>query len=371
MEDSKNQPLPQGSDPLALKPIQNVYAIPAVIASVILIAIVFHVLSDAFLPFVTALLIANIFTPLVEFLKKKKVPMGVSIILVLTIVAGVLFVVGLFLDTTVRSFIEVMPKYQTKWDQDFLPKIVNLAGSISKDAQQQVQHFNPMTVIKPDQISTALFSLTSLISGFALILLFMLFILASNGQFRKKMAKAFPSDGSNKLSHIVGNIDKRVRTYLVTTLLVNTLAGVVMTVELLIFGVDLALLWGVLTFLLMFIPSIGSIFAIVITVLATFVSFDSFVTPIILSIIIIVSQLMIGSVLSPRIMGKSLNLSPLLLLVSIIFWGWVWGPMGMILSVPITASIAIIFENIPALQPLAILMSSEPTNVKRSLRKKT
>ena len=144
-----------------------------------------------------------------------------------------------------------------------------------------------------------------------------------------------------------------------------------MTVELLIFGVDLALLWGVLTFLLMFIPSIGSIFAIVITVLATFVQFDSFVTPIILSIIIIVSQLMIGSVLSPRIMGKSLNLSPLLLLVSIIFWGWVWGPMGMILSVPITASIAIIFENIPALQPLAILMSSEPTNVKRSLRKMT
>ncbi len=368
MEVPKTQPV--GSDPLALKPIRNVYAIPAVIVSIILIAIIFHVLSDAFLPFVTALLIANIFTPLVEFLKKKKVPMGISIVLVLVIVAGVLTLIGLFVNVTVATFIEIAPKYQAKWDQQYLPKIIEIAGSVSKDAQQKVMHFNPMSIINPSQFSNALFSLTSLISGFALILLFMLFILASNGQFRIKIAKAFPSDGSNKLAHIVENIDTRVRKYLLTTLMVNTLAGVVMVIELSLFGVDLALLLGVLTFLLMFIPSIGSIFAIVIAIAAAFVQFDSLITPIILSIIVIVSQLMIGSVLSPRIMGKSLNLSPLLLLVSIIFWGWVWGPMGMILSVPITSSIAIIFENIPALQPLAILMSSEPSKVKGIRKKK-
>jgi predicted PurR-regulated permease PerM len=197
----------------------------------------------------------------------------------------------------------------------------------------------------------------------------MLFILASHGQFRIKIGRAFPPTGSFHLNLIVENIESRVRRYLLTTLLINTAAAVAMTVELYIFGVDLAILWGMLTFLLMFIPSIGSIFAILMPIIMAFFQFDTLATPIILSIIVIITQLLIGSYIAPKVMGSSLNLSPLLILISIIFWGWVWGPLGMILAVPITSAITIIFENVLPLQPLALLMSAGPPKAKQRQRK--
>jgi AI-2 transport protein TqsA len=267
---------------------------------------------------------------------------------------GLIFVIS----TSVSSVIEVIPKYQFKWDHVFLPAISDLASRISFDLKKEVTDFNFSSVLQPAKIVAALSSVTGLIGSFILILLFMLFILASHGQFIEKIEKAFPPSDSFHLKKMVQNIDSRVRTYLLTTLLINTLAGVTMTIVLLLFGVDLAVLWGVLTFLLMFIPSIGSIFAITMPILVAFLQFDTLGTPIILAIVVVISQLLIGSYIAPRVMGSTLNLSPLLILISIIFWGWVWGPLGMILAVPITSAITIVFENIPPLVPLAMLMSS-------------
>ena len=336
----------------------GIFAIPTAIATVVIIGILLHFISDAFLTFVAALFLANIFMPLVEVLRKKKVPMVFSILLVLALVGVVLFGVVSIAITTVGSIVEVIPKYQARWDHVFLPWVTEMAGKISGDLKQQAMDFNFSSVLQPSKIVAALSSVSTLVSSFVLVLLFMLFILASHGQFRRKLDRAFPPSGSFHLKNIVENIEARVRKYLITSLMINTLAGVAMTVVLLLFGVDLALLWGILTFFLMFIPSIGSIFAISMPLLVAFLQFDSIGTPILLAVIVIVSQVLIGSYLSPRIMGSTLNLSPLLILISIIFWGWVWGPLGMILAVPITSAITIIFENIPALHPLAVLMSS-------------
>lgn len=344
-------------------PIPSV-AMGAAITTVSVVGILLHFISDAFLTFVVALFLANIFMPMVERLRKRNVPMVFSILLVLGLVAAVLFGLVLVVITTVGSVTAVLPKYEVKWDQQFLPWISEMAGHLSLSLQQQVMNFHVSSVLQPDKLMGALTLLTSLVSSSALVLLFMLFILASNGTFREKLARAFPLSGTFHPSGMLNDIENRVRRYLVTTLVINLVAAVTMTVTLLLFGVDLALLWGVLTFLLMFIPSIGAIFAIITPLLLAFLQFDTLATPIILSAIVVVSQLFIGSYLSPRVVGSTLNLSPLLILVSIIFWGWVWGPLGMIVAVPITSTIAIIFESIPALEPLAILMSSAPKSVK-------
>ncbi len=344
----------------------GIIAIPGAIATVVIVGIMLHFISDAFLTFVAALFLANIFMPLVETMRKKKVPVVFTILLVLLVVGVVLAGVVIIIITTVGSVSDIIPKYQARWDHVFLPWMTNAAGRVSNDLRQEVMDFNFSSILQPSKIAAALTSVTSLISSFTLILLFMLFILASHGHFRTKIERAFPPSGSFHLKKIVENIESRVRSYLLTTLLINTLAGVTMTVVLMIFGLDLAPLWGMLTFLLMFIPSIGSIFAIIMPILVAFLQFDSIVTPIVMAIIVIVSQLLIGSYISPRVMGSSLNLSPLLILISIIFWGWVWGPLGMILAVPITSAITIVFENIPVLHPLAVLMSSgEERKVKK------
>jgi AI-2 transport protein TqsA len=334
------------------------FAIPAAIATVVIIGILLHFISDAFLTFVAALFLANIFMPLVGKLNDKKIPMVFSIILVLAACGTALFGLVIIISTSINSVIDVLPKYQARWDHVFLPWLTNVAGSISPDLMKQARDFNFSSVLQPDKIVGALSSVTTLISSSALILLFMLFILASHGKFRLKIDLAFPPSGSFHLKQIVENIERRVRKYLLTTLLINTAAAVTMTIVLLSFGVDLALLWGILTFVLMFIPSIGSIFAILLPIIVAFLQFDSLGTPILVSVIVILTQLFIGSYLSPRIMGSTLNLSPLLILISIIFWGWVWGPLGMILAVPITSAITIIFDDIPGLHPLAVLMSA-------------
>lgn len=350
-------------DLLSPKTERGVYAIPIAIATVVVIGVLLHFLSEAFLPFVAALFLANIFMPLVETFQKKKIPTVFSILLVLVLVGTVLFGVVMVISTTIDSVTEIIPKYQVKWQSVLLPQISGLLERISPELKEQAMNFNLSSVAKPGKIIGALSSATTLISTSGLVLLFMLFILASNGQFRIKITKAFPPSGSFQLNKMVENIEIHVRKYLLTNLLINTAAGVTMTVVLVLFGVDLAVLWGVLTFFLMFIPSIGSVFAVIMPILVSFLQFDSIVTPLFLSITIIITQLIIGSVIAPKILGNSLNLSPLLILVSLIFWGWVWGPLGMILSVPITSTIAIIFQNIPSLHPLAVLMSSEPANL--------
>lgn len=346
-------------------PAKSIYAIPAAIASVVIVGIFLHFISDAFLTFVAALFVANIFMPLVATLRKKKVPVVFAILLVLVLVGAVLLGIIIVLSTTITSFIEIYPKYAAKWEHVFFPAVTELLGRISPELQKQAVNFDPLSIFQPGKIVNAFFSITSLVGSFALVLLFMLFILASHGQFSTKIERAFPRSGSLQLNTIVANIETRVRSYLVTTLIINTLAAVTMTIVLLLFGVDLALLWGMLTFLLMFIPSIGSIFAIILPIFLAFLQFDTLGTPILAGIIVIVSQLLIGSYISPKVMGSRLNISPLLILVSIIFWGWVWGPLGMILAVPITSTIVIIFENIPVLVPLSLLMSANPIPRKR------
>ncbi|MEP7235755.1 MAG: AI-2E family transporter [Ignavibacteriota bacterium] len=336
----------------------EIYAIPAAIALVVLMGIMLHFISDAFLTFFAALFLANIFVPLIQLLNRKRVPMFISIIIVLVIVAAFLFGLTIVISTTVNSLVEILPKYQQKWENVFLPAISSTAARISPSLESQIHEFNPMSILAPSKLLAAVSSVTALVGSSVLVLLFMLFILASHGQLILKIERAFPPSDSFHLKQMFETIDSRVRKYLLTTLLINTIAGVTMTLSLLFFGVDLALLWGMLTFLLMFIPNIGSIFAISLPLVVAFLQFDTLGTPIALSIVVIITQVLIGSYISPLVLGTTLNLSPLLILISIIFWGWVWGPLGMILGVPITSSLAIIFESIPPLVPLGLLMSS-------------
>src|SRR5213075_481355 len=111
-------------------------------------------------------------------------------------------------------------------------------------------------------------------------------------------------------------------------------------------------------FLVSFIPTIGSIFALALPIVVAFLQFDGTSMPVAVALTLVAVQFLWGSVITPRIMGSSLDLSPLLVLISLIFWGWIWGPWGMVLSVPITSMIKIALESVPATKPLAILMGA-------------
>ena len=155
---------------------------------------------------------------------------------------------------------------------------------------------------------------------------------------------------------MIESINAQVRKYLLIKTATSLLNGLMVWIVLAVFGVDFAALFGLLAFLLNFIPNIGSMIAATLRVGFAFFQFGTFWTPFWILVITVGLDNVLGNFLEPKIMGKGLGLSPLLVFFSLLFWGWLWGVPGMILSVPLTAVIKIVCQNVPALRPVAVLM---------------
>jgi AI-2 transport protein TqsA len=188
------------------------------------------------------------------------------------------------------------------------------------------------------------------------VFLFLLFILLGRDNLLNKLKKAFSPEVSERLVTMMRGIRSSTQKYIVIKTLVSLLvAGLVMLITL-AFGLDFVVVWGILTFVLNFIPNLGPLVASVLPILFALVQFDNPMIAVWLGITIIVTHFTVGNVLEPAMMGRSIQLSPLLILFSLIFWGSIWGIAGMFLSVPLTAIIKIVFDNVKPLRPLGILM---------------
>lgn len=333
---------------------------PLAIIALVVAGAALHVMQPALLPFVVALFLSNIFRPLVVFLRSRRVPMAFILLLVVVLVGGVLFGVSMVAVSSVNSLVAALPRYEARWNNSLLPSLENLLAAAPASIQDQLHTLRWSNIVQMSSIFGILAAgaggFVSVLSGLGLILLFMLFILEGNGLFERKIVAAYPKRAEEIIA-VIKRIDEKTERYFITATLVNLVAGIISVIILSAFGVDLALLLGLITFIVCFIPTIGSIFAMGLPILVAFLQFDSISTPIAVAATLIGVQFLWGSVVTPRIMGSSLDLSPLLVLLSLIFWGWVWGPWGMVLSVPITSMIKIAMESIPATKPLAILGS--------------
>src|SRR5581483_10642192 len=335
--------------------------IPLLVLSLIASGAALHAMQPVLLPFVVALFLSNIFRPLLEWLMRRHVPMPIALLIVFIVVGAVLFGIGLVTISSVQSLISVLPRYEMRWNNDILPALEQLLTNAPEALQQQIRTLEWTNVVQVSAILGILYagagSFVSVLSGLGLILLFMLFILSGHGLFERKIRAAYPNR-AEEFTAVIHRIDARTERYFVTVTLMNLVSGILSTIVLAAFGVDLALLWGLITFLVTFIPTIGSIFALVLPILVAFLQFSTISTPLAVAIVLVAVQFIWGSVVTPRIMGSSLDLSPLLVLLALIFWGWIWGPWGMVLSVPITSMIKIALESVPASRPIGILMSA-------------
>ena len=206
------------------------------------------------------------------------------------------------------------------------------------------------------------------LSGFFVVLFYVIFIIAEQSMFKKKLDLLLV-DKKKKLKfyRIVSKIDDSVHSYLSVKALLSLLVATVTYIVLFAFNIDFAVLWALLTFLLNFIPFIGSLLAIIFPVLLSFLQFNDPVTTLIIGGILVGNQVLFGNFIEPRMVGKSLNLSPLVVLLSLAFWGALWGVVGMFLCVPITVTLMIVLSQFPGTKPAAILLSAgEDFDVKKS-----
>jgi len=318
-------------------------------------------LKSVLVPFSVALLLSFIFQPIVLFLKARRIPTVIALIMVLVALATAAIIVGYIVYSSAQSLTTASDRYLPRIQtviSDIELLLLNLTAllGLEEGRLDLNQLIDPSMV--PSLIQNAIGEAITFAGNTFLVLLFMLFILAGSGELVLKVQRAYPPNIANRINFVSENISQQVRQYLVAKTLVSFGTGLLIFFVLWIFGVDYPIFWGFLAFLLNYIPNIGSFIAVVLPFGFALLQFDTLTIPIVTALLMWLIQMIMGNVVDPRLMAFSLNLSPLLVIVSLIFWGWLWGVTGMILAVPLTATLKIFFENIDTLHPIAVLMGS-------------
>lgn len=329
------------------------------------VGVILYLLRSVLLPFTIAILLSNLFIPVVRWLRERRVPTLAALLVVLLAVSGILFLLSLILFSSAEAFIAELPKYQARFLSMILTGQAKLAEWTQMLGFEEAPRLKFSELIDADSVTSAVTvgigSFFSTVTYVFLVLLFMLFMLAESADMGERIHRAFPTEQASRVASVLKNIDSQVRQYLLTKTLISIGTGVLTSVVLWILGVDFAVMWGFVAFLLNFIPNVGSIIASILPFVASLLQFDTFAVPLMVLLLLGGIQMMMGNVVEPRVMAVSLNLSALLVLGSLIFWGWLWGVLGMVLAVPLTSTLKIIFENVPELKPIAVLMSGHPS----------
>ncbi|MCI0460594.1 MAG: AI-2E family transporter [Gemmataceae bacterium] len=189
------------------------------------------------------------------------------------------------------------------------------------------------------------------------VLIYLAFLLAERGGLARRVVEGYGARAP-RIMGVTDRINASIEQYIAVKAWMSVLAGVLTTIVLLLFGVDYAALWGVITFAFNFIPYLGSMIAVVLPVLLSLVQYENLWYTLALLAVLLVIQNGIGYYIEPRMAGARLDLSPLVIILSLAFWGSLWGIVGMILAVPLVVVIKTILENIPQTRPLAMLLSN-------------
>jgi len=239
--------------------------------------------------------------------------------------------------------------------------IQNTSGFISKyDVGGFFQ--NQLTKIDIQAFGTKLLSAVSgMLGNIALILIYVIFMLVEENFLSKKL-EAITFDRSKRkesLTHIFSRISNSINIYFYVKVIVSLITGLLSYLVLLLIGVDFAVLWAFLIFIFNFIPYIGSLVATVFPALFALFQFAEFGPFLWVLISVMMIQVLVGNYVEPQVMGRTLNISPLIVILSLSFWGTIWGVVGMILSVPIISVITIIMAHFPQTQSIAIIFSEK------------
>lgn len=340
-------------------PYSRLIAVLLSILTTFAIGFVLLELKVVLLPFAIAALIAILLKPMIYYMRSKGIPMVIAMLIVLATLTllGTLFTI--ILSSTITQFIAELPGYRGKFEQlvlegqQMIERIALVFGVPAEEIEFPELNFSAISTTARAGLNT----LFNFLSTAFLIVLFLFFMLIGSGQAEKKVGQAFPKEMAERIALTLKNIGSQVRKYLLTKTLISAVTGLLTFTILWTMGVDFPLIWGFLTFLLNFIPNVGSMMAVILPFLLSLLQFDGWMIPIIVLISLGAVQILMGHILEPRILGFNLNLSPLLILVSLIVWGWLWGIGGMILAVPITATIKIVLENIETFRPVSVMMS--------------
>ena len=327
-------------------------------------------LVDVLQPLFIALGTYFVLKPGADFLSKKGFPLMLSYITMLMLAILMVLSAGFFAYQQTATFLddeERMNEYTDKMNDRWMDvKGMPLIGKSILDAGAEPngtldEDLGSMGVLSEGSgLTDAIGSLLSSVGMFFVtgvtVLFFLLFIIFEASLLPGRIERAYPGGASERVHMIRDQIEASVNTYVVVKTGVGFGTGVCAGIIMLAFGIDLWFTWALLTFLLNYVPYIGSLLATIPPLILGFILLDPALL-IFLSVLLLTNQQLWGNVIETRWAGRALDISPVLLLVVTAFSFWVWGIVGMILSIPLVVILKIVLENIDATRPLAILLS--------------
>jgi len=299
---------------------------------------------------------AIICAPPFLFMQRKGLPPWLSLIAVVIFISLFQLLLISIIGNSAKAFSNDLPMYQEKLRAMTVHVVDMLAGwGVDTPKQSLLEAFDPSSIFKTAM--SALGGLGSVLSNSFLIILTVIFMLFESLSLPHKLHKAF-GEQSSQLKHIERFLET-VKTYMTIKALVSLATGAMIYVGLLVIGVDYPLLWALLAFFLNFVPNIGSIIAAVPTVLLALIQLGP-LSALFTALIYLSANMVMGNIVEPRFLGKGLGLSTLIVFLSLVFWGWVFGPVGMFLSVPLTMLLKIALESSEETEWIAIMMGADP-----------
>jgi AI-2 transport protein TqsA len=306
-------------------------------------------------PLVIAFLLTSLILSAVQRLEIIGAPTWLAMVCTIGVSFLVLFAVFMILYSQTDAIAEAWPRYVEKFNQMLAslmawagPEIVERArtGFSRVDIAGSVQNFAD--------------SAGGFLGGIGLVIMYTAFLLAERGGMSSKFVRLVSDpERSSELHGVFETVVQGIRQYLSIKTLTSLMTSGLCYLVLRLYGVDFAEIWGLLIFLLNFIPSIGSIVAVIIPSMFSVAQFGTIWPALQIAALMSVVQFVIGNVVEPKYMGRTLNLSPFVVILSLTFWGTIWGAVGMFLSVPIAATIVIVCRNIPSWRWVAVLMSAD------------
>ncbi len=324
-------------------------------AAFVIVVAGMHEASSIIVPFLLAAFLAILITPPLSWLRRIGLPAPLA---VLAVVAGVVvlgLVIGILVGTSLDGFSRDLPVYQARL-QDKSAALLAWVGRIGVDVSDAAltKYLNPGAAMQ--LVANTLTSFAGVLTNAFLIIFTVVFILLEASSFPEKLRAILkhPDMYFAQLDRLSAN----VKRYTAIKTVVGVATGVTIAIWLAILGVDYPSLWGLLAFLLNYIPTIGAIIAAVPAVLLALITLGGG-TALLAALGYLILNVIVGSFIEPRFMGRGLGLSTLVVFLSLVLWGWVLGPVGMLLSVPLTMTAKIALAGSDETKWIAILLGSE------------
>lgn len=321
--------------------------------------------SDILVPLLLAAFFAIVLNPLVTMLMRRGFRRGLAIGLVITVIFCIIVLLGVIIASSMREFSELYPQLRATMEQK-MTVLQHLAAGIHLNISTNalVQRFDPDTMM--NLLTVALSGFSGAMTNTVLLVLTVVFMLFEVHHLPYKMRNVLV----NPKIRIAGlhKALKGVTHYLALKTLVSLITGIAVWLSLYLLDVKFALLWGVVAFILNYIPNIGPIIAGIPPFLQALLLNSLFDAAMVAALFTAI-HMVFGNMLEPRLMGRGLGLSTLVVFLSLVFWGWLLGPVGMLLSVPLTSITKILMETTPGGSRLAIMLGTGRPKRVRELTK--